>query len=71
MLRKWLKDRRKKREIVRMLEEMNARGLTIVLVTHDPIIAEHAQRTLFMRDGRITESPATGATEAQPGATAQ
>jgi putative ABC transport system ATP-binding protein len=57
--------------IVRMLEEMNTRGLTIVLVTHDPNIAEHAQRTLFMRDGRITESPATGATDAHPGATAK
>jgi putative ABC transport system ATP-binding protein len=57
--------------IVRMLEEMNDRGLTIVLVTHDPNIAEHAQRTLFMRDGRITESPATGATDAHPGATAK
>ena len=39
--------------IVALLEEMNAGGLTIVLVTHDENVAAHAKRVLRMRDGRI------------------
>jgi putative ABC transport system ATP-binding protein len=32
---------------------MNKDGQTIVLVTHNPQVAERAARTLHMRDGRI------------------
>jgi len=32
---------------------MNRTGQTIVLVTHNPIVAERTQRTVRMRDGRI------------------
>jgi putative ABC transport system ATP-binding protein len=32
---------------------MNKDGQTIVLVTHNPQVAERARRTLRMRDGRI------------------
>ena len=39
--------------IVELLMRMNKDGQTIVLVTHNPQIAERAQRTLRMRDGRI------------------
>ena len=31
-------------------------GLTIVLITHDPSIAEAAQRVVRMRDGRVLEA---------------
>jgi putative ABC transport system ATP-binding protein len=41
------------REIVGLLSRMNAEGLTIVLVTHDPAIASFARRTIRMRDGRL------------------
>ena len=40
-------------EIVALLERLNAAGLTIVLVTHDPGIGAHAGRILHMRDGRV------------------
>jgi putative ABC transport system ATP-binding protein len=40
-------------EIVGLLERLNAAGLTIVLVTHDPGIGAHAGRILHMRDGHI------------------
>jgi putative ABC transport system ATP-binding protein len=40
--------------IVQLLETMNAGGLTVVLVTHDPEVGRHAQRILEMRDGRLT-----------------
>ena len=32
-------------------------GLTVILVTHNPEIASHAQRTINMRDGIIQEAP--------------
>jgi len=35
---------------------MNKDGQTIVLVTHNPQVAERARRTLRMRDGRIESS---------------
>ena len=40
-------------EIVALLEDLNAGGLTIALVTHDPGVASHARRLLRMRDGRL------------------
>jgi len=46
-------DTRSGDEIVALLETLNRGGLTLVLVTHDPRIAEHARRVLRMRDGSI------------------
>ena len=39
--------------IVELLVRMNQQGQTIVLVTHNPYVAERAARTIRMRDGRI------------------
>jgi ABC-type lipoprotein export system ATPase subunit len=39
--------------LLALLDEVHARGQTIVLVTHDAMIASHAQRIVQMRDGRI------------------
>ncbi len=39
--------------IVDLLKKLNAEGLCVVLVTHDPAIAEEAQRILRMRDGKL------------------
>ena len=39
--------------IVELLVRMNNDGQTIVLVTHNPQVAERARRTIHMRDGRI------------------
>jgi putative ABC transport system ATP-binding protein len=41
--------------IVKLLEEMNARGLTIIMVTHDPEVAAHARRVLRMQDGKLMD----------------
>jgi putative ABC transport system ATP-binding protein len=46
-------DTRSGEEIVALLERVNAQGLTLVLVTHDPRVAAHARRVLRMRDGQI------------------
>ena len=42
-------------KIIEILKELNASGVTLVVVTHDPEIAEHAQRTIRIRDGNILE----------------
>ncbi len=42
-------------QIIGILQELNARGLTVVLVTHEADIAAHCQRQVRFRDGRIIE----------------
>jgi putative ABC transport system ATP-binding protein len=42
-------------EIVGLLEKMNTRGLTLLVVTHDVGIASHAGHRLRMVDGRMLE----------------
>jgi putative ABC transport system ATP-binding protein len=39
--------------ILALLAELNSRGTTILVVTHNPEIAEAARRTIFLRDGQI------------------
>jgi putative ABC transport system ATP-binding protein len=40
-------------EIMQLLENLYQGGNTIILVTHEPDIARHARRTVFLRDGLI------------------
>ena len=42
-------------QIIAILQELNARGLTVVLVTHEPDIATCAKRQVKFRDGRIVD----------------
>ncbi len=42
-------------EVMRLLRDLNAQGITIVLVTHEPDIAAWARRKIVVRDGRILE----------------
>ncbi len=46
-------DTKSEAEIMAILRELNAQGKTIVLVTHEREVAEHARRIILMRDGRI------------------
>jgi putative ABC transport system ATP-binding protein len=41
------------REIMHVLDALHAEGNTILLVTHETYIAEHASRQIQLRDGRI------------------
>ena len=40
-------------EVMALLEELTADGLTLILVTHDATIGARADRLITMRDGRI------------------
>ena len=42
-------------EIMNLLHELHKRGTTIVMVTHDPKIAAHTQRTITLMDGLVSE----------------
>jgi putative ABC transport system ATP-binding protein len=42
-------------EILTLFQQMNRRGLTVVLVTHEPDIARFATRVLTFRDGRLRD----------------
>ena len=43
--------------IVDLLDQLWCDGTTIVMVTHDPVVAARASRTITMRDGRIVDGP--------------
>jgi len=40
-------------EIMSIFKELNSQGHTIVMITHEPGIASHAQRIIHIKDGRI------------------
>jgi len=46
-------DTRTGEEIMAVFQRLNRAGSTIVLVTHEPIIARHAHREVRLRDGRV------------------
>ncbi len=46
-------DSRTSEEIIGIFQELNDAGKTIVLVTHEPDIAAHARRVVYVRDGLI------------------
>ena len=61
-------DSKTSEEILRMFEELNReQGITILLVTHDPGVAEHAQRIIRIRDGVIGSDGVASAASAAAG----
>jgi putative ABC transport system ATP-binding protein len=49
-------DRKTGFQIMEILVGLHREGKTVILVTHDPKIAEYAKRTVTLEDGRIVES---------------
>jgi len=52
-------DSRSEDEIISILEDLNRRGKTILMVTHESSIGERAGRIITMRDGRIISDQPT------------
>ena len=48
------------RDVLALLKRLNAEGRTVILITHDPGIAAHADRTIELRDGRVVSDEASG-----------
>ncbi len=38
-----------------ILQQLNSRGMTVVLVTHEPDIARYCLRKVVLRDGKVVE----------------
>jgi macrolide transport system ATP-binding/permease protein len=46
-------DSESQREIMTLLENLNAQGITVIIVTHEEEVAHHARRIIRLRDGQI------------------
>jgi putative ABC transport system ATP-binding protein len=46
-------DSRSTEDVLALFDELHAQGRTIVLITHELEVAEHARRIVFVRDGLI------------------
>ena len=54
-------DSRTSVEVMALFQELNDQGITILIVTHEPDIAQYARRIVEVRDGRIIrDHPVTG-----------
>ncbi|WP_243320330.1 ABC transporter ATP-binding protein [Geothrix sp. SG200] len=51
-------DRASAQEVMGVLEAMNRQGLTLVVVTHDPVLAARARRVVHLSDGMLADAPA-------------
>jgi putative ABC transport system ATP-binding protein len=46
-------DSRTSIEVMALFQELNDQGITVILVTHEPDVAQYAKRIIEMRDGQI------------------
>ena len=53
-------DQKTGREIMSILDELHSGGRTVVLVTHDANVADHANRTIRIEDGAVAEDKSNG-----------
>ena len=60
-------DSRSGEVVLRELATLTAEGSAVVMVTHDPVVAAHADRTLFLIDGRLVHEVAGGSPAAIAG----
>jgi macrolide transport system ATP-binding/permease protein len=46
-------DSKSSQEILKLLEHLNAEGMTVILITHDPNVAACAKRVISVMDGKV------------------
>jgi putative ABC transport system ATP-binding protein len=61
-------DTRTGEEILSLFKKLNSQGRTIIIVTHDLKVAQHCQREIYMRDGRVVPTNGLGQV-VEPGST--
>jgi len=59
-------DRTTGEEVVRLLEALNAQGMTLIVVTHDQTLGARARRQIKMEDGSIASDITNGAVTSTP-----
>ena len=42
-------------QVLELFQKLNEEGVTIVMITHDPNVAKHAKRTVYIFDGELSE----------------
>ena len=47
-------------ELLDIFDDLNAQGITLIFVTHDPEVADRAKRTIYLRDGLIESDKNNG-----------
>ena len=47
-------------EVMNIFTELNNQGMTVVMVTHEPEVAQLTKRTIWFRDGRVVQSNTHG-----------
>lgn len=52
-------DSQSEKEIVQILKDLNAQGITIIIVTHEEEVGRHAKRIIRFRDGKIQSDDVT------------
>jgi putative ABC transport system ATP-binding protein len=53
-------DTQSSEEIIELLHQLHDQGTTIVMVTHEPGIADHAERVIYLLDGQIASDRQNG-----------
>lgn len=52
-------DSKSGQEVIKALETLNQRGITLIIITHDPVIGDRANRRIQMQDGAIEDDSST------------
>jgi putative ABC transport system ATP-binding protein len=53
-------------EVLSIFDHLNAIGRTIVMITHEDLVARHAKRVIWLRDGRVVSDDRQGPIAAPP-----
>ena len=47
-------------DVMALFNELNAQGITVIMVTHDPVVAQYAKRVVTLSDGKIMSDKLNG-----------
>jgi ABC-type lipoprotein export system ATPase subunit len=46
--------------VLDLIDELHTQGLTVIMVTHDPLVAQRAERVITLSDGEIISDEENG-----------